>query len=239
FNIGMKEGVWGRKMSKCIAKQHRTCRSFGFPKYMVDQRQQTIEKQMQKAISELTKHALKLHNDTKLWQPSVDPNILSHVINELVKSTQYRLRQEFDYKKIMLAMNSNDHRLITEFCNLQPNDEQKYLAKKIWQTTADLFKAKDQDEVLHRRASLKSNYSKTVTQYKFDLMTLNLDTIQNVIRGHQTVLSELETKLSEVCHSSMIVAIGNRRKAMKERHEVYLKHKLNTFFDEAPMTSNE
>ena len=30
-----------------------------------------------------------------------------------------------------------------------------------------------------RRASLISNYSKTVTQYKYDIMTLNFDTIQN------------------------------------------------------------
>lgn len=151
---------------------------------------------------------------------------------------------------------------------------QKDLAKKIWQTTADLFKARQQEEILRkriylrrlpsrfdqtidqslnfiqptlmnnvidndRRASLKSNYSKTITQYKFDLMTLNLDTIQNVIRGHQKILSELEAKLYEACYPLMIQAIENRRKTMIERHETYLKHKLNTFFGEAPMTLNE
>jgi hypothetical protein len=29
-------------------------------------------------------------------------------------------------------------------------------------------------------------------------------------------------------------AIENRQQAMRKRHEIYLKHKLNTFFDEVP-----
>ncbi|CAF4721771.1 unnamed protein product, partial [Rotaria sp. Silwood2] len=88
-------------------------------------------------------------------------------------------------------------------------------------------------------ASLVSSYSKTITQYKFDLMTLNLDTIQNVIRGYQKILNDLQNKLSQSCHELMIQAIENRRKAMQNRHETYLKHKLHTFFDEAPATLNE
>jgi hypothetical protein len=32
-------------------------------------------------------------------------------------------------------------------------------------------------------------------------------------------------------------AIENRQQAMRKRHEIYLKHKLSTFFDEAPMAA--
>ncbi|CAF2697827.1 unnamed protein product [Rotaria sp. Silwood2] len=91
----------------------------------------------------------------------------------------------------------------------------------------------------YQRASLLSSYSKTITQHKFDLMTLNLDTIQNVIRGHQQILNNLQSKLSQSCHELIIKAIENRRKAMQKRHETYLKHKLHTFFDESLATSNE
>ena len=42
-----------------------------------------------------------------------------------------------------------------------------------------------------RRVSLMSNYSKTITQYKYDLMTLNLDTIQSIVRGHREILNNL------------------------------------------------
>ena len=92
-----------------------------------------------------------------------------------------------------------------------------------------------------RRASLISKYSKTITQYKFDLMTLNLNTFQNIIYGHQQILIGLQEELLKSCNQSLKQAIENRQEAMKKCHEIYLKHKLITFFDEAPATavSNE
>ncbi|KAF9761758.1 hypothetical protein NGRA_2407 [Nosema granulosis] len=86
-----------------------------------------------------------------------------------------------------------------------------------------------------RRASLISTCSKTITQYKFDLMTINLDTIQNIRRDHQELLVDLKKKLSHSDWTELMKqAIEHRQQAMMERHEIYLKHKLNTFFDEAP-----
>ncbi|CAF1348285.1 unnamed protein product [Rotaria sordida] len=46
-------------------------------------------------------------------------------------------------------------------------------------------------------------------------------------------------KLPQCCSELLIQAIENRRQAMEKRHELYLKHKLHTFFGEAPMTLNE
>ena len=92
-----------------------------------------------------------------------------------------------------------------------------------------------------QRASLISTYSKAITQYKFDLMALHLDTIQSIIRVHQQSLHDLQIKLSQSssCHELMIQVIENRQQTMRERHEVYLQRKLDTFFDEAPTTFNE
>ena len=85
------------------------------------------------------------------------------------------------------------------------------------------------------RASLISTCSKTITQYKFDLMTINLDTIQNIRHAHQELLVDLQKKLSQSDWTNLVKqAIENRQQTMIERHEIYLKHKLNTFFDEAP-----
>jgi hypothetical protein len=84
-----------------------------------------------------------------------------------------------------------------------------------------------------RRASLISSCSKTITQYKFDLMILNINIIQNIRRGHEQLLIDLQEKLSKAsCTQSMTQAIRNR-------HEIYLKHKLNIFFDEAPTVLSE
>jgi hypothetical protein len=71
-------------------------------------------------------------------------------------------------------------------------------------------------------------------------MTINLDTIQNIQRGHQELLIDLHKKLSQSdWNASVKDAIANRQQTMIERHDLYLKHKLNTFFDEAPTASNE
>ena len=91
-----------------------------------------------------------------------------------------------------------------------------------------------------RRASSISSCSKTITQYKFDLMSLNLDIIETIKRGHQQSLIDLQDKLKQSdCNETFKQAIKNRQKAMQERHDTYLNHKLNTFFDEAPTASNE
>ncbi|CAF3146940.1 unnamed protein product [Rotaria sp. Silwood2] len=274
FDLGMKEGVWAPRVSKSFAKQHHTCRSYGFPKHVIEQRQKTITQQLQHTADELHWYLTNLEQNVQQWQPYIDPSVLSSAINECVKNAQQRLRQEFNYKRKMLTLNSNDRHLITKFYELQPNEEQIHIAKQIWQTTFDILKRKEQEEILRkriflrrlpttydkiidksldyiepmlsnqaldkdRRASLVSSYSKTITQYKFDLMALNLDTIQNVIRGHQQILNDLRNKLSQLCPELMIQAIENRQKFMQKRHQIYLKHKLHTFFDEAPATLNE
>jgi len=96
-----------------------------------------------------------------------------------------------------------------------------------------------------KRAHFISTCSKKNTQYKFDLMILNLDIIQNLKRGYEQKLIELQNQLSHRQSSnnneeSFKAAIENRQENMRKRHEIYLKHKFNTFFDEAPMAaSNE
>ncbi|CAM4823035.1 unnamed protein product [Rotaria magnacalcarata] len=84
-----------------------------------------------------------------------------------------------------------------------------------------------------------SSCSKTITQYKFDLMVSNIDIIQSIGRVHQQLLDDLKEKLSQSCNESLIKAIENRQQAMRKRHEIHLKYKLHSFFDEVPTTSNE
>ena len=90
-----------------------------------------------------------------------------------------------------------------------------------------------------RRAGLISDYSKAITQYKFDLMSLNLNTLENIRRGHQQKGIDLEGKISQCCDDSVIQALKNRQQTMEKCHKKFLQYTLNTFFDEAPATSNE
>ena len=93
--------------------------------------------------------------------------------------------------------------------------------------------------VKDQRASFISTCSKTVTQYKFDLMTINLRIFQSKQRGHQRLLMGIQEELTQSCHESLRQAVENRRQAMVARQEHDLKHKLQTFFDDAPTTRNE
>ena len=90
-----------------------------------------------------------------------------------------------------------------------------------------------------RRAGLISNYSKTITQYKFQLMSLNLNTVETIRRGHRRLLVDLQEKIEQSCNDALKEAIQHRQQAMEERHKKFLEHTLSTFFDEAPTAFNE
>ena len=126
----MKEGVYAPRVSKSYAKQHHTCRTYGFSKHIIEKRQQTIQHQLHLTVNELQQYLIKLEEYSKQWQPSLDTNLISSAINECVKKGQERLRQEFVYKRKMLTIDSNDHYLITKFYQLQPSEEQVFLKGK-------------------------------------------------------------------------------------------------------------
>ncbi|CAF1416219.1 unnamed protein product [Adineta ricciae] len=79
-----------------------------------------------------------------------------------------------------------------------------------------------------QRAGLISRYSKTIIQYKFDLIALNLDTLENIRRGHEQSISDLEEKLGQVCPPLLRQAIADRQQTMIKRHQKLLEHKLNS-----------
>jgi hypothetical protein len=71
-------------------------------------------------------------------------------------------------------------------------------------------------------------------------MSLHLNTLENIQRGHRQTLSVLQEKIEQTCHRLLQQAILNRQQTMEKRHEKFLEHKLKTFFEEAPTTvSNE
>lgn len=97
-----------------------------------------------------------------------------------------------------------------------------------------------------RRAILSSRCSKTITQYKFDLMSLTIATATDITRGHAQAALEMKNRLlqleSDATQSStelVIKAIEERVENMKKRAEQLLRYKLRSFFDLAPTEDNE
>ena len=108
--------------------------------------------------------------------------------------------------------------------------------KKIDETTCDIEsllvdRCMDKD----RRASLVSDCSKAITQYKFDLMTINLNALQTIRHGEQQLIADLRQRLAQSSADDAVkLAIEERIQTMVQRHDAYLRHKLQTFFDDAP-----
>jgi hypothetical protein len=123
-NLGMKEDVWALRVSKSYAEEHQTCRRYGFPKHIVEQRQQTIQHQLCRTINELQLCIVKLQQYAEQWQPNFDANMISQAISECVKKGQQRLRVEFDYRRQMIGLDSKDHHAIRQFYQVQPSEEQ-------------------------------------------------------------------------------------------------------------------
>ena len=97
-----------------------------------------------------------------------------------------------------------------------------------------------------QRASFVTRCSKTIIQCKFNLMTVQMDELETVIRYHHSKLltlqeelsSSLKNSLSSLRIDSLVAAIEQRRKAMIDRLFRLRQYKLKTFFDEAPAMDN-
>ena len=84
-----------------------------------------------------------------------------------------------------------------------------------------------------------------ITQYKFDLVALNIATLEDSARAHAQVVIDAKNQLllldGDPPPSSiqeLIQAIELRQENMKQRAEELLKHQLQTFFEQAPMEVN-
>ena len=90
-----------------------------------------------------------------------------------------------------------------------------------------------------RRTGLISNYSKMISQFKFNLMSLNLDTMELIRRGHRDLLVELQEKISQSCNDALQQAIRTHQQTMEKRHMKFLEHTLSNFFNETQTASDE
>ncbi|CAF1349932.1 unnamed protein product [Adineta steineri] len=97
----------------------------------------------------------------------------------------------------------------------------------------------------NQRASFASRCSKTIVQCKFNLMIVQIDEFETMIRQNHTILTTLQDKFSKLnreqpqLYTSLLMdTIEERRQAMINRFIQMRQHKLKTFFDEAPTVDN-
>lgn len=93
----------------------------------------------------------------------------------------------------------------------------------------------------NRRAIWTSHLSKMITQYKFDLVALNIATLEDSVRAHAQVAIDaknawvlLDRDKPPVSEHDLLQAIEARQHHMKQRADELLNYQLQTFFEQAP-----
>ncbi len=96
-----------------------------------------------------------------------------------------------------------------------------------------------------QRATFASRCSKTIIQCKFNLMIIQIDEFETLIRHHHATLTNLQDQLSQLHQDnphlyaiSLMNSIEERREAMITRLIRMRDHKMKTFFDQAPTVAD-
>ena len=124
YDRGLKDGFWGMELSKSFAKEHRTCRAYSFQKKWIEEKQTVVKEEIQLKLRGLQEDLDTLEVKAHEWEPSFDPHQLGRAIDAFVEKGQKRLRESFQYRKKMLALNADDHYLIRSFYFLEPEKQQ-------------------------------------------------------------------------------------------------------------------
>ncbi|CAF3086307.1 unnamed protein product [Rotaria socialis] len=97
-----------------------------------------------------------------------------------------------------------------------------------------------------KSATLSFRRLKTIAQFKYDIMTLEMTTVEEIIRSHVNIIADEKKKLIDSAGGQVPIpkslvqimnAIAARQSNMVQRSQCILKKKLSVF-DDAPMTIN-
>jgi sugar-specific transcriptional regulator TrmB len=210
-------------------------------KSYIDGRRTTIERQLQELHNELRTYLTQLEQNVRQWQPMIDSDALSNAINECVKKSQQRLKDEFQHRIAMLKLDCNDHQSIAHFYSLKPNEEVVQLAKQIWHSADDELKMKDQLEILRQRIFLERlppKTDRTVNQLLDDetisLANPFLEKDQRVsfaTRCSKTIIQcKFNLMLVQIeCHHSKVASFQEQLRILKTRAGLSLP--MNSWID--------
>ncbi|CAF2168445.1 unnamed protein product, partial [Rotaria magnacalcarata] len=97
-----------------------------------------------------------------------------------------------------------------------------------------------------KSATLSFRRLKTIAQFKYDIMTLEMTTVEEIIRSHVNIIADEKRKLIDSAGGQVPIpkslvqvmnAIAARQSNMVQRSQCILKKKISVF-DDAPMTIN-
>ncbi|CAF4198290.1 unnamed protein product, partial [Adineta steineri] len=241
-HIGTTQHIGTRRISKQLAEKNSICYTYGKPKALIDQRLKKSQEELQQA-----QHAVQYFEEIILCNaaPHMDCHSeiqsLSSILQKFVHQMQENIRNEYEYKRRKLYLDSTDHQLVQAFFDFKPDRSQIATARYVWKTTANQTMINEQVALLKKRCSSKQVPPASIL---LDYMIHHIDIMlpkpkhpveQNALTNFSNDQYE---KINQLKHdivqfemqSAVINAIEARLLHMIKRAEYLLQHKLVTYF---------
>ena len=273
YHLSLKDDSWESTVTRGYAHQHNTCRMYRPKKSYIAQRRTTIAHQIQQITNELGEYKKKwqiaIHQDTLSnainecvqhgqqrlrdeFNYKKEMLLLDWNDHQLIVKF-YKLKpneEQIQLAKMIWQSTADELKAREQLEILRQRISLKRLPTKTDQMINQLLD--DNQKTLSnpfleqkQRASFASRCSKTIIQCKFNLMIVQIDEFETIIRHHHLTLTSLQDKLSQLNKEKPSLytivlndTIEERRQAMIERFIRMREHKLKTFFDEAPTVDN-
>lgn len=89
-----------------------------------------------------------------------------------------------------------------------------------------------------KRITFSTQYEKIISRCKYELLTMKISMLEELIRTHHNMITNEKKKLTDTIQGTLLNAIEARQSNIIKRAQLITKHKLS-FFDYAPMITEE
>ncbi|CAF4817519.1 unnamed protein product, partial [Rotaria sp. Silwood2] len=133
YDIGMEDNIWSGRVSKKWAAMNSMYYTYGRSKTLIVQRLKTIQRQLQQASEALQQFGNQpLPQCLSEMNPPLDFTTMSAMVTAVVRKGQHKLKQQFEYYKKMLKLESTDQRLVQYVYDLKSSKQQIRSIRNIW-----------------------------------------------------------------------------------------------------------
>ncbi|CAF1377576.1 unnamed protein product [Rotaria sp. Silwood1] len=129
----MQENIWSGRVSKKWAAMNSMHHTYGRSKTLIVQCLTTLQQQLQEASQALQEFGNpSLPQCLSEMNHPLDFTTMSPMVTAVVGKGQHKLKQQFEYNKKILKLDSTDHRLVQYVYDLKPNKQQIRSIRNIW-----------------------------------------------------------------------------------------------------------
>lgn len=197
IHYGDTYGCWTCPLSKIILRENQLEADYKMSKKSMENYQEKIKQQKQKAEEQVEKHALLLkdyqHQDSK-----VDEQQLWAAILALVRKGQQKLSKDYEHRKKYFENSAKDRHFVKTCYDCQPTKEEIMSMQIIWQATINECKSQENVDILKQHLYIKRipksldylDQSYVKIKNKLAMPIFNQNTRTTILTRHQKIIAQ-------------------------------------------------